>query len=98
MSEPGTVLPICERLRRKRVVSYAVLSGSLANPDGPEAADTISALYAKGEALAEAVAVYRSTHDLNGDGHTFTGRAWDLMKRAENELRAALLLADGGGG
>lgn len=35
------------------------------------------------ENLAEASANYRKTHDLRGDGHKETGRAWDLMRRAE---------------
>lgn len=40
--------------------------------------------------LAKAEETYRQTHDLHGDGHIFTGRAWDVLRRAGNAARDAL--------
>jgi hypothetical protein len=44
--------------------------------------------------LSVAEIEYRSTHDLKGDGHIETGRAWDRMRNAGYRLRAALALTD----
>ena len=40
--------------------------------------------------LARAEAFYRAQHDQCGDGHILTGRAWDLMRRAGDDARAAI--------
>ena len=40
--------------------------------------------------LADAEWRYRLCHDLKGDGHIETGRAWDYMRRCGDKLRAAL--------
>jgi len=57
----------------------------------------IAALEAQCEAMAGALdelanreQEYRIIHDIKGDGHRDTGRAWDLMCRAGNAARAAL--------
>jgi hypothetical protein len=41
-------------------------------------------------ALQQAEATYRYAHDVLGAGDTKTGRAWDLLKRAGDNARAAL--------
>ena len=40
--------------------------------------------------LANAERAYRLCHDLKGDGHNETGRAWDYMRRCGDKLRQAL--------
>jgi hypothetical protein len=40
--------------------------------------------------LQQAEANYRLTHDSQGERHTATGRAWDLMRRAGDKARATL--------
>lgn len=44
--------------------------------------------------LATATKTYRTFHDLHGDGSKTAGRAWDLMKRAEQEAEQLLLGID----
>ena len=44
--------------------------------------------------LEQAEASYRRAHDLKGDGHIQTGRAWDLMRRAGQKARDALKRED----
>ena len=41
-------------------------------------------------ALVAAEVTYRLAHDLHGDGHIITGRAWDKMRNASLKLAAAL--------
>lgn len=42
------------------------------------------------EELALAEEAYRHAHDLHGNGHIHTGRAWDQMRRAGDHARAIL--------
>lgn len=44
------------------------------------------------EDLQDAEQAYRMCHDLDGDGHVNTGRAWDKMRRAGRRARSALSL------
>lgn len=60
-----------------------------------EAADEIKALRAErdwwqgaAKALAEREADYRHNHDVHGRGDMKTGRAWDLMRRQGDRIRA----------
>lgn len=49
-------------------------------------ADLVRAL----EELQAAETSYRMCHDLDGDGHINTGRAWDKLRQAGQRARAAL--------
>lgn len=40
--------------------------------------------------LAQAEHEYRRAHDLHGDGHPESGRAWDRLRHAGDSTRAAL--------
>jgi hypothetical protein len=40
--------------------------------------------------LSAAVTDYRHTHDMKGDGHIETGRAWDRMRNANTKFRTTL--------
>lgn len=40
--------------------------------------------------LQSAEAAYRMCHDLDGDGHINTERAWDKLRQAGHRARAAL--------
>jgi len=40
--------------------------------------------------LQKAEAAYRKAHDLHGDADRYTGRMWDLMRRAGDKARTAL--------
>ena len=40
--------------------------------------------------LQDAEKIYRMCHDIDGDGHMNTGRAWDRMRRAGQRAREAL--------
>jgi hypothetical protein len=42
------------------------------------------------KALAEREAEYRKAHDLHGDSAMEAGRAWDLMRKQGDRIRAAL--------
>ncbi len=66
---------------------------SLAAYDFDQAARVIRAQTEALEDLSSAEAAYRLSHDLNGDGHIQTGRAWDAMRRAGDKARAAIKLA-----
>jgi hypothetical protein len=45
--------------------------------------------------LQRAEAAYRKAHDLHGDADRYTGRMWDLMRRAGDKARAALAIKGG---
>lgn len=49
-------------------------------------ADLVKAL----EELQAAETAYRMCHDLDGDGHINTGRAWDKLRQAGQRARTAL--------
>ncbi|WP_375414518.1 hypothetical protein [uncultured Bradyrhizobium sp.] len=40
--------------------------------------------------LQSAETIYRMCHDLDGDGHINTGRAWNKLRQAGQRARAAL--------
>lgn len=50
------------------------------------------------ENLANREQEYRIIHDTKGDGSREAGRAWDLMRRAGDNARAALTASNGGEG
>ena len=52
--------------------------------------ERIKNLEAASRLLAQAVHDYRLAHDTNGNGALETGRAWDMMRRAEHGMVAAL--------
>ena len=49
-----------------------------------------NALFDALDGLQKAEAEYRFAHDRFGGGHSDTGRAWDLMRRAGDRARALL--------
>lgn len=73
----------CGTLRPIEIAQAILAAHRLSSPD-------IGALVEAAEALAFAEASYRQAHDLYGDGSAQAGREWDLMRRAGNNLRAAL--------
>lgn len=53
-------------------------------------------LLAAGEALQVAEADYRLAHDLHGDGSLVAGTMWDRMRKAGDQMRAAIAAVKGG--
>lgn len=53
-------------------------------------AGAVQGLVAAAQKLSDAERGYRLCHDVKGDGHIETGRAWDYMRKCGDELRAAL--------
>lgn len=53
-------------------------------------AGAVKGLVDAAEKLSNAECGYRLCHDVKGDGHIETGRAWDYMRRCGDALRAAL--------
>ncbi len=48
------------------------------------------------DSLQAAESVYRKSHDIHGDGHMVTGRAWDKMRKRGDEAREFLDKERGG--
>ena len=75
----------------RRIVDCVNALEGIANPSA------IGEVVEAARTLAIAESSYRLVHDLKGDGHTETGRAWDHMRRSGDALRAALAKLDNEG-
>jgi hypothetical protein len=94
--EAGAARPIVERLLRKVQLPFVengdiIERPGLVNPDGPEAADTITELV---EALKDARACYWvGRGELRGE-QEFVTRTWEKLKALDDALLAKLEAGD----
>lgn len=83
------------KYRAGRKLDAALRKAAPALLDAAEEAGRLSLAWFR---LATACRDYRAAHDGHGDGSPEAGRAWDAMRRAENDMLTALegkVIADG---
>lgn len=91
------LLSAAEGARQSRTGKYwlpSVETVSIVNPsllrESAARIATLEAAHIAALELSAAVTDYRHTHDMKGDGHIETGRAWDRMRNANAKYRSSL--------
>jgi NTP pyrophosphatase (non-canonical NTP hydrolase) len=79
-----------EAIRAKQAAKPTGSALPIPAPDLARKAASADAMAEAADELANAESAYRLCHDLKGDGHIETGRAWDYMRKCGDHVRQAL--------